>query len=261
MATSSRAIDLFNLCVTIMREVKSGNMGRVWLILAGIALFSFVAESQDLGSSRLNSSVAPPPLFLAASVNRPPEIITVPNQTINEGALLVLSVFATDPDGAAQQLTFTLGPEAPLGATITPGSLFSGALFLWTPTEEQGPATYEIPVIVTDNGLPSLSVTQTFSVIVREVNSAPLLNALTNFSVREGEEITFLATALDPDLPSQTLSFSLGAGAPAGALMDAETGVFTWTPNEAQGGSSYQIGVIVTDNGGVPLSVTITPIW
>ena len=60
--------------------------------------------------------------------------------------------------------------------------------------------------------------------------------------------LTFTATATDPDLPANKLTFSL-SGAPAGAGIDAATGVFTWAPAEAQGPASYTFRVRVTDNG------------
>src|ERR1051325_2165277 len=56
---------------------------------------------------------------------------------------------------------------------------------------------------------------------------------------------TFTATASDPD--GGSLTFSLGAGAPAGASI-TPAGVFTWTPTAAQAGNVYNIKVIVTDN-------------
>jgi len=46
--------------------------------------------------------------------------------------------------------------------------------------------------------------------------------------------LTFTATATDADVPAQSLTFSLDAGAPTGAGMTSG-GVFTWTPTEAQG--------------------------
>jgi hypothetical protein len=46
--------------------------------------------------------------------------------------------------------------------------------------------------------------------------------------------LTFTATATDPDIPANTLSFSLDEGAPAGAAIHSTTGVFTWTPTSAQ---------------------------
>src|SRR5207249_2272590 len=53
---------------------------------------------------------------------------------------------------------------------------------------------------------------------------------------------------------SNSLFYSLEAGAPAGAAINAVSGVFTWTPNEAQGPGTYTIPVRVTDNGGPNLS-------
>src|SRR5262245_64519353 len=41
----------------------------------------------------------------------------------------------------------------------------------WTPTEAQGPSTNTVSVSVTDNGSSNLSVTNSFTVIVNEVNS------------------------------------------------------------------------------------------
>ena len=57
------------------------------------------------------------------------------------------------------------------------------------------------------------------------------------------------------------LTYSL-VGAPAGASIDASTGLFTWTPTEAQGPGAYTFTVRVTDTGTPPLSderqVTVT---
>src|SRR5439155_816059 len=66
--------------------------------------------------------------------------------------------------------------------------------------------------------------------------------------INESEPYTFTASATDTDVPGQTLSFSL-VGAPSGAGIDAATGVFTWTPSEAQGPGSFSFTVRVTDDG------------
>jgi len=60
-------------------------------------------------------------------------------------------------------------------------------------------------------------------------------------------EFSFTATATDVDLPAQVLTFSL-VGAPDGAAIDAETGVFTWTPSEEQGPGVYTFTVKVCDD-------------
>ena len=54
-------------------------------------------------------------------------------------------------------------------------------------------------------------------------------------------------------MPAQSFSFALEPGAPAGASLDATTGVFAWTPPTA---GTNRLTVKVTDNGTPPLSDT-----
>src|SRR5262245_49498282 len=87
----------------------------------------------------------------------------------------------------------------------------------------------------------------TITITVTEVNDAPVLAGVpSSATINEGEAYTFTAAATDADDPAQTLTFSL-VDAPAGASIDASTGVFTWTPSEAQGGSDYRFMVRVSD--------------
>ena len=78
---------------------------------------------------------------------------------------------ATDADLPANTLSYQL-LNPPAGAAIG-----SAGTITWTPTEAQGPATYTLTTVVTDNGTPSLSATNSFTVTVNEVNSAPVLPA------------------------------------------------------------------------------------
>ena len=100
----------------------------------------------------------------------------------------------------------------------------------------------------------TLSDSETITVTVGEVNQAPVLGAIGDQSIDEGSTLSFTATATDDDTPANTLTFSLGAGAPAGASIDPETGEFTWTPGEDQGPGEYEITIIVTDDGTGTLS-------
>ncbi len=54
------------------------------------------------------------------------------------------------------------------------------------------------------------------------------------------------------------LTYSLDAGAPAGATIDANTGVFSWTPTAGQGPATYNLTVRVTDSGSPSMSATKT---
>jgi hypothetical protein len=69
--------------------------------------------------------------------------------------------------------------------------------------------------------------------------------------------LTVDATATDPDA-GQTITFSLGPGAPAGAAIDPQSGVFTWTPDPYAGAGNYAITVVATDDGPIPKSGTAT---
>jgi hypothetical protein len=57
-------------------------------------------------------------------------------------------------------------------------------------------------------------------------------------------------------LPRQNLRFDLGAGAPTGAAIDPGSGFFSWRPNEFQGGTNYDLSIIVRDSGSPPLTAT-----
>ncbi|HEX7469594.1 MAG TPA: putative Ig domain-containing protein [Verrucomicrobiae bacterium] len=198
------------------------------------------------GQSVTNSSGI---LSVISSSNNPPVLTAISNKTVNEQQTLSFTNSASDPDGNA--LTFSLDVGAPTNAVVNP----TNGVFAWTPTEAQGPSTNAMKVIVTDNGVPSLSATQSFTVFVTEVNVAPSLTPVSDKTVTEGVLLTFTNSASDADIPANTLTFSL-ANAPSNATINAASGVFTWTPSEAQGPSSNFISVIVTDNGVPSLSAT-----
>jgi hypothetical protein len=71
------------------------------------------------------------------------------------------------------------------------------------------------------------------------VNDEVLLPALSNQSVPEGSLLSFVAS----NHGDSEFTFSLDPGAPEGAAIDANSGLFTWTPNEAQGPADYDITV------------------
>src|SRR2546421_4432419 len=137
--------------------------------------------------------------------------------------------------------------------TINPAS---GAIS-WTPTEAQGPSTNAVSVSVTDNGVPALSVSNTFQVIVNEVNLAPVLTVPANQTINEQTTLSVSASAIDADLPANSLTFAL-VSAPTGMTINPATGAISWTPTEAQGPSTSTVSVSVTDNGVPALSVTNT---
>lgn len=184
--------------------------------------------------------------------NAAPVLEAIEKKTVSRGETLVVNASASDADIPANALTFTLGPGAPGGAAIDPES----GVFSWTPDNEQEPGAYTITIVVTDDGEPSLSAAQSFTVTVLGLNTAPVLAPIADQMVVEGEMLVVTNSASDVDIPANVLIFSLTGDVPAGAAIDSETGTFTWTPDESQGPGTNQISIVVTDNGEPSLSAT-----
>src|SRR6185369_4853087 len=121
-----------------------------------------------------------------------------------ELSTLVVTNTATDPDQPANTLTFSLEPGAPFGASINP----TNGVFTWTPTEAQGPSTNLISVRVTDDGSPPSNDSRSFTVVVIESNSSPVLAPVTDQVAFAGIQLTITNLATDSDIPANNLTFS-----------------------------------------------------
>ncbi|MFJ5791017.1 putative Ig domain-containing protein [Lysinibacillus sp. NPDC093197] len=228
--------DLYAGYISAAGSFKSG---------VGFVLSSITGVSSATGDSILSFPVAQVH-SLIDNTNTPPKMTGIGNKTVNEGSQLTFTVSAIDADG--DTLTYSL-VGAPTGASINATT----GVFTWTPTEAQGPGSYIFTVYVNDG---MLTDAESITVTVNEVNSAPMLQAIGNKTVNEESQLTFTASATDADLPANTLTYSL-VGAPTGASINSLTGVFTWTPTEAQGPGSYTFTVRVSD-GMLTAAETIT---
>jgi len=84
-------------------------------------------------------------------------------------------------------------------------------------------------------------------------NTPPVIAAIPPKYITVGQTLTFTATATDPE--GHGITWSLVA-APAGASINASSGVFTWTPNFTQAPSTNTVNIRAWDNGTPPLSDT-----
>ncbi len=178
-----------------------------------------------------------------SEVNSAPVLDAIGSRSVAELDTLTFNAHSTDGDLPANTLTYSL-EDAPVAASI----VSSTGSFTWTPGEADGPGSYPFTVKVCDNGDPSICDFEEITVTVSEVNVEPVLAGIGNKSVAELSLLTFTASATDDDLPANTLTFSL-VDAPTGASIVPTTGVFSWTPGEAQGPASYTFSVKVCDDG------------
>jgi hypothetical protein len=138
----------------------------------------------DNGSPNLSSAKAF--TVVVNEVNLPPVLAMIADRTISPGDMLIITNSATDPDIPANALTFSLDPDVPEGASINA----TNGMLIWTPIDAQGNTTNTITVRVTDDGVPPLSDTRSFSVRV-----TPLRPRIQSLNV-SSNQVTVIWTAL-----------------------------------------------------------------
>jgi len=155
--------------------------------------------------------------------------------------VLVPGLLANDNDPDGDTLTTYLvgdGPAFGLLVFNTDGS------FSYTPPANTfGTVTFQY--IASDGEYNSN--TGTVQITVNSVNDQPVLASVGSRSVDEETLLTFTVSATDNDV-TDTVTLSI-SDLPDGAAFVPATGVFTWTPTEAQGPGSYPVMVSACDNG------------
>ncbi|MEM7165055.1 MAG: putative Ig domain-containing protein [Planctomycetota bacterium] len=204
-----------------------------------VGSIQFVVRVTDNGDGMLFSEQSF--AVQVADLNQEPTITSTPTTTAQEGQPYMHTVVAIDPD-PTDVLTYTLDTSPP-GATINPAS---GSID-WTPTTNQA-GTHPFVVRVTDNGTGTLSTTQSFSVLVADVNQPPLVTTIAPPTAFVQQAYVYDVDATDSD--GDRVTFGLTT-APLGATIDPDSGVLLWTPGMAQVGA-FDFTVSVTDDGTPP---------
>ncbi|MBW2982955.1 hypothetical protein KY327_01475 [Candidatus Woesearchaeota archaeon] len=158
-------------------------------------------------------------------VNRKPVLKPVQDVTIMETNTVVVEPEVSDPDGDDVTLSFS----DPLNDDGT-----------WE-TDDGDAGTYEVTVTATDG---KATVSETFTVTVTQINTAPVLKPIGDIEVDEGETIKLPVNAYDPEGDELTFSYS--------GFMDGEE--YTTTYEDA---GEYQQTVTVSD-GVLETSETFT---
>ncbi len=156
------------------------------------------------------------------NVNQAPILATIGAKSVNEGQLLSFRISATDPDATIPVLSIV---NKPSGAVFVDSGNGAGSL-VWTPTFAQA-GVYPVTFRASDGQAADSEVVQ---ITVNNVNRPPVLAAIGNRSVDEGQLLSFRISASDPD--GDTLALSI-ANKPTGAIfVDSGNGAgsLVWTP-------------------------------
>ncbi len=172
--------------------------------------------------------------------NSAPVLEPLADLQVREREIVALVAAANDLDLPADTLSWSL-VERPAGASI---DLANGSL-LWVPSSAQiGAHTFRVRV--TDRA--GASDERTFTVDVRDLGGPPTLDAIAGRQVVELATLNLNTTATDPDLPNDTLTFSLPLS-PPGMTIDPASGAVSWTPGTHQVGM-HDVTVQVDDADG-----------
>jgi len=168
--------------------------------------------------------------------NDPPVITTTDVVTATEDILYNVRYNFTDVDRIQQTFTWSFATNATWLKFNTTTGILEG-----TPTNNDV-GTYRVNITVSDGrgGLAS----HVFDLRVMNVNDPPVFTSTANTTALVGKAYSYQARATDVD-KGDVLEYSLGT-APDGMSVDKSTGLVTWTPAKAQGGTQ-KVVVKVTD--------------
>ncbi len=145
------------------------------------------------------------------------------------------NIVKPDSDSYSTIYSAALGPHQ----ILEPGNL---ARIQMIAGSSPGYLTIELSDIIVSN---SRSQESTYKVENTKVlvDSKPVLSPMETVQVAEGNSVSFIVNAFDPDYDH--LSFSSDS-LPEGASLDASTGAFEWTPSVEQIGE-YMLEFVVND--------------
>ena len=191
-------------------------------------------------------------------VNEHAPVITSSNTaSVPENSTALLTVTATDADLPPQALTFSLvalGDHAAFDITPSGVLTFKSPPDFEAPTDAGGDNVYNIVVQASDGGF---NTTQAIAVTVTPLNDSILaFTSPPEFSVVQGSLPVGTVTAVDADVPAETVTYSIVGGPDQSRLGITSGGFLTFfsppsfsTPADANGDNIYVIVVQASGAG------------
>ncbi|EMI22574.1 Na-Ca exchanger/integrin-beta4 domain protein, partial [Rhodopirellula maiorica SM1] len=193
-----------------------------------------VTLSLSDGESRV-TQVFVLPVIAPVVESFPPQITSSPQGPIYAGSPSAWSytIFANDPDGDDNELTFALElPSSNSEVTLT------GNVLSWHPTN---PGSETFRIVVTDEDNESTVQSFTATALSSRVGALPEITSVPTGPAVRGNTYQYQVVAFDPN--GDPLTYAL-AEPVAGASIDPQTGLLSFTPDSA---SSVDFDIEVSD--------------
>lgn len=207
----------------------------------------------DSGVPPLTTSITIEIEVVSGPANRPPVFVSTipPTVSVQLNDVFTYTARATDPDG--DPVTITLKQPVP-GATFNS----STNTVTWTASSSAVNVGDQFTFTLEACDNKSACTTQTWTVLVVQVNNPPVFTTNPPTSVQEGQLFDYLPGVSDPDPgDAGALRFNVvsvidtvTSRTPGGVVTNLSTGRITWTPNSQQGGKDYWVEIVVCDPQG-----------
>jgi hypothetical protein len=212
-------------------------------------LFNYASEPADLGGYYLTDTLTDKTLFLV-----PPGYVIPPR-----GRLLVWAdgePTQNSPGVGDLHVNFSLSKSGEGLGLYSPERIEISALTFGKQTNDISQGRYPDgtgAIFYMTNATPRMP-----NIVGDVENTAPGMGEMADQFVWEGQLVNLVFTATEDDLPAQELTFSLEPGFPAGAVINADTGLFTWRTSAVTEPVTNSVTVRVMDSGLPSLSATRT---
>src|SRR5574344_1999063 len=208
-----------------------------------------------------NASGSETVTFTVESVNNPPELKTIPDQTIDEGkkfTVIKLDDFVTDKDHPKDQIIWetdiqAVGKEQGIGDLSIEIDKNRMANVIIPDTNWYGAA--KITFIATDGEYASAKTTASFT--VRSINDAPIVQKAPDQTINEKnqfEQINLSDLVSDIDDDIKTIKWSVSGGNQLKASIDKSNIASISIPNENWNGPTESFTFTATDSKGASAS-------
>ncbi|MGA7702932.1 MAG: SUMF1/EgtB/PvdO family nonheme iron enzyme, partial [Thermoguttaceae bacterium] len=240
----------FEEVVTPPRRVLSSLLHAVVAPVRAVDQFLLAAVGQDntilhnflRATTVVSLIVAAAILGWQTSPSPPLKLRPVEPQIVETGKPLKVVAALETTRRWKEKLHFSLGPQAPFGASIDPET---GSL-TWIPKPDQAPGQYDIVVLVKtiDGRHDEMSIRVT-------VPPVPLkFNPIAPQTVQAGKSLRMAISVENAEVWRGRLRYGFAGRGPPGATIDPQTGEFSWMPAEDQDSESRDVAVVVTTLNG-----------
>ncbi len=210
--------------------------------------FTVTATDQDEGS--VSSSIDVPIIF----VNQAPVIGPITSNPVDEGTEVTLNANSSDPDGDA--LTYSWVQVG------TPAVAMSGAdteNMSFTAPELTTADSLTLNFTLTTSDTHGDSTEANVSVVVNNVNQAPIIQPIEDQNATAGDEVILTADASDPEGGLVTYNW-VQVGSPTVTMSGATTNTMTFTAPDVTETTTLNFTVTATDEDSESASSSVSVI-